>query len=100
MLVIEQRWEEVTEMDKQKTVAVSAAHLVVCRLLYRILFMLKGILKSVGSLVDKPRTCNEYKLFHPEQNLQHWLIYIDLSHWRLCIFEYRYATSTHLKSVN
>lgn len=50
--------------------AVSAAHLEVCSLLHRIPFMLKGILKSVGSLVDKLRTCIECKLFHPEQHIQ------------------------------
>lgn len=84
MLVIERRWEEVTEMDKQQTVAVSAAHLVVRRLLYRIPFMLKGILKSIGSLVDKPRACNEYKLFHPEfTTLAHlyWFIPMKALHF-------------------
>lgn len=30
-------------------------------------FTLEGILKSIGSLVDKPRTCFEYESFHPEQ---------------------------------
>lgn len=39
--------------------------------------MLKGILKSVGSLVDKPRTCFEYELFHPEQCTWCWLIWTD-----------------------
>lgn len=59
-------WQKWTNTEA----AVSAAHLVVCSLLHRIPFMLKGILKSVGSLVDKLRTCIECKWFHPDQNIQ------------------------------
>lgn len=81
--------------------AVGSAHLVACSMLYRIPFMLKGILKSVGSLVDKLWTCFEYELFHPEQRcIQRRLIWIDSAHWSLCSFEYFYINGTHLDSVD
>lgn len=41
--------------------------------------MLKGILKSVGSLVDKLWTCLEYESIHSGQKIWHWLIPTDLA---------------------
>lgn len=59
--------------------AVSAAHLMFVPWVCRIPLMLKVILKTVGSHIDKLWTHTEYQSQHPEQNIQQQLIYIDLS---------------------
>lgn len=78
--------------------AVCLAHLVTCCIGFP--FMLEGIMKSVGRLVDKLWTWLEYQLFHLEQSIQRWLILSDLVQWRVHMFEYIYINNTHLDSAN
>lgn len=75
------KWQ--TKIDKQsRKTAVSIGHLMSVPWVCRIPLMLKAILKSVGSRVDKLWTHTEYQSLHPEQNIREQLIYIDLSNWR------------------
>lgn len=87
---IELGWKEEIQINErtgqtERTgTAVCAAHLIACSM---IPFMLRGILKSAGSLVDKLWTCFEYELFRPEQRLRRWLIGL-ISPIEGCSFEY------------
>lgn len=89
-----------TELEDSRKAVVSVAHLVVCAPVWRIPLMLKEILKSVGSRVDKLWTCTEY------QCLATWAEYTTAAHLYRFIqseatrFGIHFCNSTHLDPVN
>lgn len=59
-------------------------------------FMLKGILKSVGSR-DVSWTCFEYKWLYRGPNMQRRLSLSDFALWRLCKFEHEQSSKGFCK---